>query len=391
MFENANFSGIAEGYVVKFVDSQFLGLADFSEVVFAPQDSEAAMGFKNVQFEDFTDFKDAEFHNQVVFSDVSFASTTEFTDTLFDIAATSARYRGVAAEFNRIELKENSVLSFMSTNPQKKLFNHDVQISFKGDPIGFIKFENVNFNNLTAQSRDRLVRLAKSGKVEIGSGCIKYRFQTEIRKISVSLGNAPLILELCQTFTNYFTVNNGLNLGFEIVERNKNEVSFFYFTDEDISEEVFYEQLAKTEQRLWSLLSTSPKEQYLALGESTNVSDRNGATINIVDGISALLGTFFRIGIRVACGKWKGKDTESLLNAISFNDNEVEYRAKSLHRVLVDKYTGETLLAFNLQQNQCLSSLMEITYNVTGSSARVYHGSVDNSMNIINANKAGDD
>jgi len=90
------------------------------------------------------------------------------------------------------------------------------------------------------------------GKVEIASGCIKYRFQTEIKTISINRDNQALILELSQTFTNYFTTQNGLNLGFEIVERDNDTISFFYFTDENINEVEFLERLKRTEQNLWN-------------------------------------------------------------------------------------------------------------------------------------------
>lgn len=243
----------------------------------------------------------------------------------------------------------------MSTDPQNKMFNHDVQISFKGDPTGIIRFENVNFNRITAGSQVQLIQLAKAGRVEIGSGCIKYRFQTEIRTISVSQRNAPLIIEICQTFTNYFTVSNGLNLGFEIVERDKTKISFFYFTDEDISEAAFGERLANTEQSLWNLLSISSDDQLLAPGDSTGASlttDKASAVINAVDGISAMLGTFFRVGTRIAFGAWKEADTKALLGAIRFNDEGAENHAVSLHRVLVEKYTDRTLFGLNRQQNR---------------------------------------
>lgn len=227
LFQNTRFTGESSGYVVKFKDSLFQGINDFSGAVFTPFGAETAVGFIDVKFEDFTDFRNTLFHNQVVFSDVTFASITEFVDTLFDAAQSSARYRGAAVEFNRIEVTEGATLSFKSTDPQKKIFNHDVEMSFKEDPAGIIQFENVNFINLTLPSRDRLNRLAKLGRVEIGSGCIKYRLQTDVRTILIGQSNAPLVLEICQTFTNYFTVSNGFNLGFEIVERDQTKVSFF--------------------------------------------------------------------------------------------------------------------------------------------------------------------
>lgn len=385
LFENGNFTGNTAGYVVKFEDCQFEGITDFSGIIFNPDGKECSMGFHNVQFENVTDFKNAEFHNQIVFADVSFASMTEFTDALFGTASSSARYRGVAVEFNRIEVLGEAVLRFNSLDPLSKLFNHDVQISFKNAPKGLIQFENVNYKNLTSQSQERLAKYIKSGNVEIGSGCIKYRFQTEIRTIEISQGNAPLILELCQTFTNYFTASNAVNLGFEVVERDKNKVSFFYFTDENISEDDFLKRLAKTEQELWSLLATIPKgEQYIALTEDTSKTPQavRDHFINVVDGISALLGTFFRVGTRISCGSWTTKDTEALLSSVRFNNTAIGGQAQNLHKVLVDKYTSDELLAFNLQQNGSLFVQQNNTINFSGPNSRVNINSEDHSTNI---------
>ena len=259
-------------------------------------------------------------------------------------------------ELKRIEVPVGAVLTFKSTSPQNKMFSYDVELSFKEEPAGTIRFDNVNFHKFTAQSRLRLTRLAKLGIVEIGPGCIKYRFQTAVRTISVSESNLPLVIELCQTFTNYFTQSNGLNLGFEIVERDSAKVSFFYFSDENITEEIFVERLAQTERRLWNLLSVRTNRQLLALEGPSGVQSlgRQSVIINAVDGISALLGTFFRVGARIALGIWKAADTQLLLNAIRFNDDGADERASNLHHVLAAKYTGRTLLGINRQQNELL-------------------------------------
>jgi uncharacterized protein YjbI with pentapeptide repeats len=357
LFENAVFNGTGSGYVVKFIDSCFKGITDFSDTIFNPLEKEASMGFIRVVFEDYTDFKNSQFHNQVVFEDVSFEARTEFLDTLFETAESSARYRGFAVEFKRIEVKSKAELVFKSTDPLKKMFNHDIHMSFREDPTGIIMFENVNFSKFNLESRDRLNKLAKSGQVQIGSGCIKYRFQTDIRTISVNQGNTSLILEICHTFTNYFTSSNGLNLGFEIVERNKSEVSFFYFTDENISEESFMERLAKSEDQLLSLLSIRSVDQIIPLKKPSNslpVSSKSNAMINVVDGISALLGTFFRVGARIAFGTWKENDTKALLNAIHFSNSDTDKPAHILHRILVDKYSDDSLFILNRKLNENL-------------------------------------
>jgi len=353
LFYNARFTGTAaSGYVVKFEDSRFDAIVDFSGAAFA-LGKDSGVEFLRTRFEDSVDFKGARFSCYVIFRDVTFNGTTEFIDTLFDTVDSAVRLRTTAVEFIRIDVTASAVLSFESTDPQRKLFNHDVQISFK-EMAGLIRFKNVNFNNILADSRKRLADLVRLGRVEIGSGCIKYRFQTPIKRIDVSEGNAPLILELCQTFANYFTVSNGLNLGFEVVERDKTKLGFFYFTDEDISEAMFLERLAVTEQHLWSLLSIRSEDQLLALEAPETLSlpvRKESAVINAVDGMSAMFGTFFRVGIRIALGRWKEADTRALLSAIRFNDEGAEIRVHSLHRVLVDRYTGATLLGINFQQH----------------------------------------
>lgn len=287
---------------------------------------------------------------------------TEFINTSFELVTSNARYRGAAVEFNRIEVTAGGVLTFTSTDQQNKMFKHDVQFSFKEDPTGTIAFENVNFSNISTLSRDRLTRLAKAGRVEIGSGCIKYRFQTEIRTVSTQECNSPLIIELCQTFTNYFTVSNGLNLGFEVVERDATKVSFFYFTDEDISQATFLDRLAQTEKSLWSLLSINSDEQLLAFDDSGRIEQhsmvKESAAINAVDGITALIGTFFRVGARIAVGVWKEADTKALLSAIRFNDDVADDRALSLHRGIVDKYQGSVLFSINRRQNKILTPVL---------------------------------
>ena len=169
-------------------------------------------------------------------------------------------------------------------------------------------------------------------------------------------GNAPLILKICQTFTNYFAASNGLNLGFEVVERDKSKVSFFYFTDEDISEVEFLERLANTERHLWNLLSTDSGNALPAGETLAEVSSRGdqSAVVNAVDAISALLGTFFRVGVRIAVGAWKADDTRALLGAVRFNDQGGEQRALSLHQAFVEKYTGQRLFGINQVQHRLL-------------------------------------
>lgn len=201
-----------------------------------------------------------------------------------------------------------------------------------------------------------LGRLAKFGKVTIGLGCIKYRFQTEPKTLDISEGNSQLVVEICQTFTNYFTASNGLNLGFEILERSKTKVRVFYFTDENISETEFFDRLAATERNLLNLLSSRPDLQLLIAQAPTGDALSTGsehALINAVDGISALLSTFFRASVRIAFGLWTPRETESLLGVIDFSkDKQLIRRAEALHHILAKKYPPAVLAEFSRRQNE---------------------------------------
>ena len=374
LFTAARFGGSR----VSFEDSSFDGISDFSNAAFELQDAEAVVRFRNVEFRDFLDFKGTDFNSQVEFDRVSFGSIAEFIDTNFRLVRSTARYRGAAVEFTEIEVLEGAELTFKSTSPAKKLFSHDAIFSFKADPQGIVRFENVNFNAITPASRKRLTLLAKSGKVEIGSGCIKYRFQTETRTIPISEGNAPLILELAETFSRYFTVQNGVNLGFEVVERTSAHISFFYFTDENIQEAEFLERLRRTEHDLWNLLAIRPDVFHLLdRGASQeSITSPQTAIINAVDGVSALIGTFFRVGIRIASGRWREADTRALLEAIRFNPESLEARAATLHKVILGRYTGRNLVGISRAQNEGLPAIE----SVSGSLLAGFGGSSDSGV-----------
>jgi len=375
LFSESCFSGDDPGYVAKFEGSVFHEITDFSKMIFEPKGRESSMGFLDVKFDNIVDFTNAEFHNQILFRNVCFTSTTDFVDTQFCTSKSAVRYRSAAVEFQRLEVAEGATLSFLSTDKQRKMFNHDVKLSFAKTPEGSIRFENVNFNNFDPDSKVSLMQLSKLGKVEIGSGCIKYRVQTEVRCLAMSSDNMTLMLELCQTFSNYFTVNNGHNLGFEIVERNDRQICFFYFSDEDITIDVFLEQLAKTEQSLWNLLSAKGHDSLIvsdtALDEDT--SDQLKSTvINTVDGVSALIGTFFRVAARIACGSWNQKDTANLLGVISFNLDGTERRAVSLHSAIVANYVGNTLMDLNRRQNAVLPEISKTSRLSIASSVNIH-------------------
>lgn len=347
------FTASESGGVVRFQRSRFEGIADFSDARFT-LGPESSAAFWNVRFEDVVCFQNTRFHCHIDFDGAWFGNRAEFIDTKFVSIGSSARYRGAAVELKQIEVPEGAVLTFESTDPRDKMFTHDVKITFKTEPAGTIAFENVDFSKINPESRAHLMRLAVPGVVQIGRGCIKYRHQTSVRTIRMTENNASLAVDLCQTFTSYFTQSSGLNLGFEVVERSRNGISFFYFTDEDISEEVFLDRLKEAERNVWGLLSGTAVSPLTEAAPEERAVSTAAAVVAAVDAMSGLLATCFRVGTRIALGLWKPADTRALLSAIRFNEEGAEDRASSLHGVIVREYTGKALLLINSRQNALL-------------------------------------
>ncbi|MCK4764384.1 MAG: pentapeptide repeat-containing protein [Candidatus Aminicenantes bacterium] len=335
---------------VFFRECKFEEMTIFSNAVFnRSKDAAFAAIFSDTAFKNTVSFTDSKFFCPVEFRKVTFSLNVEFIDTFFGASKSAMRYNQSDISFNNILLNENGVMVFESTDSENKMFSEtDAVFSFKEDVKGIIRFKNVNFNNISNVSRKLLRRLESEGKVEIGPGCIKYRFQTEIRTIPIAKDNQFLIVELAQTFTNYFTAENGMNLGIEIVAREEDEIRFFYFTDEDITEDEFLGRLKKTEHDLWRLISHGPGRVQKALkgkNDSNNQSRRaeENALINAVDGLASLMSINFRVAIRIGCGKWKKEDTRALVNAIRFNVTEPVIHAGPLHQVIINKFNQNVL------------------------------------------------
>lgn len=349
-FDAARFVGTNTGSTVKFERSTFGGITEFSNVVFnlGPQ---SAVSFWEVTFQDAVSFRETQFHCQVDFDDVVFADNADFIDTAFSSPGSSATFRGAAVEFKQLTVSENALIQFVSTDPANKLFHHSVQMTFKGEPAGKIRFENVDFAKFASPAKLRLLELSRSGTVEIGPGCIKYLFQTPLRTLSIRDGNQSLVEELCQTFSNYFVQSNGLNLGFEVTQRAADHITFFYFSDENLTETVFMERLAQTERRLLAFLSVRNEEDLITVGRSPAVARPQFYVINAIDAISGMMGVFMRIGARLMMDAWSVEETHTLLESIRFNADGDRRLADSLHQMIADKYSSQGTLGLNQQQH----------------------------------------
>ena len=80
----------------------------------------------------------------------------------------------------------------------------------------------------------------------------------------------------------------------------------------------------KTEQDLWDLLSPKSNDQNLITYDNDELPDeeKESMVINTIDGLTALMSTFFKVAIRISFGKWKEKDTKALTDSTSINKQQ---------------------------------------------------------------------
>jgi len=356
-FNDFEFPSYAQFTACQFLDGLKIENCNFRQMAFFDQCSFQAVNifkkgchFTEVVFGFTADFTLSKFECFLLFEQVEFHNKVDFIDTQFNLEQTHNPLDS-SVDFKDIQVLTSGVLNFTSTNSQKKLFKHDVNFRYTREQLlGLIRFENVNFQLITKESKKRLLESAKTGQVEIGKGCLKYRLQTDLRKLQVDQSKQGLILEITQTFANYFIAHNGFNLGIEIVDRTEKEIAYFFFSDENISQTKFEARISETERSLWSSLFIKKTE----IGPANNQESSGIMTDKLlkeIDGISALMGTFFRLGARINLNKWSQEDTEKLIKSISFNSPPVLI-AENLHLNVKSTYGVKNLIDLSTQNNQ---------------------------------------
>lgn len=331
---NAYFSNTKFLKPIELSNSLFLGDVFFLKTVFSfteidlSEHDEPYCRFSNLKFNHSVNFEEALFDCGFEAVNVSFNGDVQFLQTKF-----SEKYYTV---FRLPVIKEN--LSFIGSE-KDKLFPYGAIIELKVEDIqGQIIFENVNFKNIKEENRNVLKELSYTDKVSIGSGCIKYRNQTNPRTIHIKSSIQTLLFELVNTYSSFFGEHNGFNLGFEIIERAEDKITFFYFSDENIAEEVFLERLQKTEVDFWTIIEnpnvlynpqpviecrdTPQKEQSLTIDKTP--SDKLQKFVEefpyAKDLLINIASFFLKINVRITHNNLDDKDLNNLLQPIQFSD-----------------------------------------------------------------------
>lgn len=147
-------------------------------------------------------------------------------------------------------------------------------------------------------------------KIIMGVGCLKYYNRTPLKSIEIDDENKNLVIELCNTFVNYFTKNGGFNLGVEFVNKTEHTINYFYFSDEKISCREFEHQIQEGEQKMWQLIKIENDN----LSASTPNENLPSKIINATDTIINLFSLVLKIGSRLPLGLISKDEISNLLN-----------------------------------------------------------------------------
>lgn len=124
--------------------------------------------------------------------------------------------------------------------------------------------------------------------------------------------NQNIIEELTYSFSKYFFHSSGFNLGVEFLEKKIDQISLFYFTDEDIALDKFLKRLSFWGSKYWAFPSDASELQF----------ERSEAAVEKLDDFVSKYASIRKIAVRSACGYWKEDDTSSLFQVIPGTEGE---------------------------------------------------------------------
>lgn len=275
----------------------FKGPVNFSFSVF----NTTIWMLNGVNFEMNTDFSSCVFNGAMEIENVTFGVGTTFKNAAFNDFC----------DFIECEYYEDMI--FESENLENRMFNKSIRFNLNEDDMhGCFHFQNVNFFKIVEKDRKLLLKLQKDSKTIIGSGCIKYRVQSPVAMIKTDSINQNIIEELTYSFSKYFFHSSGFNLGVEFLEKRIDQISLFYFTDEDIELDTFLERLSFWGSKYWTFPSDVSELQF----------ERSEAAVAKLDDYVSKSMSIGKIAVRSMCGYWNEMDTSLLFKAIPGTEDE---------------------------------------------------------------------
>ncbi len=298
--------------------------------------------FKNVKFYLSADFDNTSFEHEFMWDNVEVCDIAHFYGTSFN-KPTSSSSQYMPVHLTDVLIADNGSVVFQGKKPMDDVVKGEMFLALNALSTGKILFRDFNLKRIYSKTRKELLELEKKGMVEFGDGCQKYYCQTDIFEIWINETNQKFILDVTKVFCNYFEFQQGVNLGVEIVSKNADVITYFYFTDEKITKEDFLIKIKQTERDLWYTFDHLIKTTSLAVPKN-QIEFRN-----ILCDLSNI---FIKIGNTVTGGgAFNSYDLNKIFRAVApFGDQVINADDNQLTKLaaLNDKYTKTLIVMGDL-------------------------------------------
>lgn len=285
----------------------------------------------------FTDFSHNTFKGYAEVSDVSFYGLTLF---------------------NGLTVEDRLIISGGETN---SVFYGETEFDINPKMIkGQIIFQKVQLSALEKNHLEYLMYLEKVGyrnkkKIVIGSGCIKYRYQTPIKKLKTGINNGYIIEEFTRCFTSFLSNTIQKTIGIEILERNSNGITFFYYSDAHFAKGEFEEIFTEGQNVFFDIMDNKNLSNYVDIPRKNQ--------LNILQTKATQNAIFSKILSQISEKHWGLSDTKVFSNSLLL-PNQQEIFAQELHGLLtnidIDKIV-ESMITSSEQK-----MYLNLTLNIAG-------------------------
>lgn len=307
--------------------SEWAGVISFSKAVFKDFGYDK-IEFLNSTFKSHTmmdglEFDDTLFEAPLFFKNITFDTEVKFIHSRFP-KISNTDYTVRPTTFENITIEPYGKLHFLGESSDNKLFQRETKLHFVEEenmPEQSVFFENVDFNFIHSDSKKQLLKLEKFKKVVIGKNCFKFRHRTPAKTINISTGTQNLVQDWVNTFSHYFFLKNGWDLGIEIVERTATYFKFFYFTNENILLEDFLEHLETASHSFWNYPHNTKQ-----IEQAKQTADP-ATYINITDILASLHKIYLQIGARASVGGFSEEDFQEFIKTLPNSEGLAESHA----------------------------------------------------------------
>lgn len=300
------------------------------------------------------------FHSYVSFSQCSIVNHfTDFSHNTFKgyTEVSDMAFYGLTL-FNGLIIEDRLLICGGVTN---NVFYGETEFDINPKKVtGQIIFEKVQLTAVVKTHLDYIMYLEKVGyrnkkKIVIGPGCIKYRYQTPIKKLKMGTQNGYIIEEFTRCFTSFLSNTVQKTIGIEIVARSSNSISFFYYSDAHFAKGEFEQIFTQGQDVFFDIMDNNNLSNYVDIPRKNQ--------LNILQTKATQNAIFSKILSQISEKQWNLSDTKVFSDSLLLPSQQ-EIFAEELHGLL-SKIDLDKILQSMLSTSE-QKMYLNLTLNIAG-------------------------